>query len=75
MCLADSRVKQDAATALSACWCECKDEEMVERVHQNLGYLGNGLRHDHQQLARSSLVFMMGLGELSLMTLVTENIP
>lgn len=49
------------------------DEEMLERVLQNSGYPGNGLRHDHQQLACSSLVFMIGLPELSLMTLVSEE--
>lgn len=49
------------------------DEEMLERVLQNSGYLGNGLRHDHQQLACSSLVFMIGLPELSLMTVVSEE--
>lgn len=49
------------------------DEEMLERVLQNSGCLGNGLRHDHQQLACSSLVFMIGLPELSLMTLVSEE--
>lgn len=49
------------------------DEEMLERVLQNPGYPGNGLRHDHQQLACSSLVFMIGLPELSLMTLVSEE--
>jgi len=51
------------------------DEEMLERVLQNSGYPGNGLRHDHQQLACSSLVFMIGLPELSLMTLVSEESP
>lgn len=51
------------------------DEEMLERVLQNSGYPGNGLRHDHQQLACSSLVFMIGLPELSLMTLVSEETP
>lgn len=51
------------------------DEEMLERVLQNSGYPGNGLRHDHQQLACSSLVFMIGLPELSLMTLVSEEPP
>lgn len=49
------------------------DEEMLERVLQNSGCPGNGLRHDHQQLACSSLVFMIGLPELSLMTLVSEE--
>lgn len=49
------------------------DEEMLERVLQNSGFPGNGLRHDHQQLACSSLVFMIGLPELSLMTLVSEE--
>lgn len=49
------------------------DEELLERVLQNSGYPGNGLRHDHQQLACSSLVFMIGLPELSLMTLVSEE--
>ena len=61
VCLADCRAKQDAATALSAYWCVQTDEEMQDRVLQNPGYPGNGLRHDHQQLACSSLVFMIGL--------------
>lgn len=49
------------------------DEEMLERVLQNSGCPGNVLRHDHQQLACSSLVFMIGLAELSLMTPVSEG--
>ena len=51
------------------------DEEMLERVLQNSGYPGNSLRHDHQQLACSSLVFMIGLPELSLMTPGSEETP
>lgn len=42
------------------------DEEMLERVLQNPGYPGNGLRHDRQQLACRTLVYMIGLPEFSL---------
>lgn len=64
----DCRAKQDAATALSARWGECK--QMRKRwsgYSKNSGCPGNGLRHNRQQLACSSLVFMIGPAELGVM--------
>lgn len=49
------------------------DEETLERVLQNSGCPGNGLRHDRQQLACSSLVFMIGPAELGVMTRASKE--
>lgn len=59
MCFSGCRVKQDAVTTLSDCWCECKQMRKCWIRHfSNLGcYRGNRLRHTCQQLAYSSFIF------------------